>query len=69
MVSMVSAAVSSQAEVKAQAAAGYFRAIALWLNQPLVKQGIYVQVQAGAAGCLNLMVEWQRSPEPERLIR
>lgn len=51
------------------AAAGHFRAIALWLNQPLASQGIYVQVQPDRPGCLLLMVEFEQPPLRERLTR
>lgn len=51
------------------AAAGHFRAIALWLNQPLASQGIYVQVQPDRPGCLLLMVEFEHRPLQERLTR
>ena len=56
--------------VREMAAAGYFRAIALWLNEPLVSQGIFVQVQADKRpGCLQLIVEFERSPIQDRLVR
>jgi len=51
------------------AAAGYFRAIALWLNEPLAGQGIFVKVQADRPGCLKLTVEFERPPIKERLLR
>ncbi|MEB3314231.1 MAG: CapA family protein [Cyanobacteriota bacterium] len=51
------------------AAAGHFRSIALWLNQPLAPQGIFVQVQPDRPGCLKLIVEFQRSPLRDRLVR
>lgn len=51
------------------AAAGNFRSIALWLNQPLAPQGIFVQVQPDRPGCLKLIVEFQRSPLKDRLVR
>ncbi|MBF2033923.1 MAG: CapA family protein [Leptolyngbyaceae cyanobacterium T60_A2020_046] len=54
---------------KALAAAGHFRAIALWLNEPLVDQGIFVQVQAAGAGCLRVLAEYERSPDSEALTR
>jgi poly-gamma-glutamate synthesis protein (capsule biosynthesis protein) len=58
------------ARVKELAAAGYFQAIALWVNQPLVSQRIYAQVQADERpGCLQILVEFQRSPHKESLIR
>lgn len=66
---MVVAAEYSQTEIKSKAAAGYFRAIALWLNQPVAEQGIYVKVRGGQAGCLELMVEFERPPQLERLLR
>jgi poly-gamma-glutamate capsule biosynthesis protein CapA/YwtB (metallophosphatase superfamily) len=55
--------------VREMAAAGYFRAIALWLNEPLADQGIFVKVQADRPGCLKLTVEFERPPIKERLLR
>ena len=56
--------------VRDRAAAGYFRDLALWLNEPLVSQGIFVQVQAdNRPGCLKLTVEFERSPIQDRLMR
>ncbi|QQE65073.1 hypothetical protein GFS31_17580 [Leptolyngbya sp. BL0902] len=56
--------------VKERAAAGYFRDLALWLNEPLVNQGIFVQVQADdRPGCLKLTVEFERAPIQDRLTR
>lgn len=55
--------------VQSDAAAGYFRAIALWLNHPLANDGIYVQVQADQPGCLKLLVEFERPPIKERLLK
>jgi len=56
-------------DVKAQAAAGYFRAIALWVNHPLVNSGIVVQVEGAQPGCLRLQVEYERPPLKERLVK
>ncbi|MDA0268247.1 MAG: CapA family protein, partial [Cyanobacteria bacterium] len=55
--------------IKAEAAAGHFRAIALWLNQPLAPHQLYVQVQAEGSGRLYLLVEFERPPECEHLSR
>ncbi len=55
--------------VKERAAAGYFRDIALWLNQPLTPHGIFVQVQADRPGCLQLVVEFRQPPIKDRLLR
>lgn len=68
---MVNVAVpSDRVSNKALATAGQFRAIALWLNEPLIPQGIYVQVrQDKRPGCLLLCVEYERPPKPERLTR
>lgn len=55
--------------VKERAAAGYFRDIALWLNQPLTPHGIFVQVQADRPGCLQLVVEFRQQPIKDRLLR
>lgn len=55
--------------VRERAAAGYFRDIALWLNQPLATHGIFVQVQADRPGCLRLVVEFKQPPIKDRLLR
>ncbi|WOD39332.1 CapA family protein [Nodosilinea sp. E11] len=55
--------------VRERAAAGYFRDIALWLNQPLAPHGIFVQVQAERPGCLRLVVEFQQQPIKDHLLR
>ncbi|MGG6241094.1 CapA family protein [Nodosilinea sp. AN01ver1] len=55
--------------VRERAAAGYFRDIALWLNQPLAAHGIFVQVRADRPGCLQLIVEFQQPPVKDRLLR
>lgn len=48
---------------KALAAAGEFRAIALWLNEPLIPEGIYAQVsQDKRLGCIRIIVEFERPP-------
>lgn len=63
-------ALSAPTSVKERAAAGYFRDLALWLNEPLVNQGIFVQVQADdRPGCLKLTVEFERAPIQDRLTR
>ncbi len=52
------------------AAAGYFRAIAYWLNEPLVSQQVYAQVLADEVpGRLRILVEFERVPQPQRLVR
>ncbi|MBD0334606.1 MAG: CapA family protein [Cyanobacteria bacterium Co-bin13] len=75
---MVNAAISapvyhpaqtSPSSVRDLAAAGHFRALALWLNEPLAAQGIYVQVQAEQPGRLLLLVEFEQPPLKERLTR
>jgi len=69
---MVNAASPSTAPLstKALAAAGQFRAIALWLNEPLIPQGIYVQVQPDKRpGRLLLVAEFERPPNPTRLTQ
>ncbi len=60
---------TSSSSLRELAAAGNFRSIALWLNQPLAPQGIFVQVQPDRPGCLKLIVEFQRSPLKDRLVR
>ncbi|MDB9527082.1 CapA family protein [Oscillatoria sp. CS-180] len=55
---------------KALAAAGQFRAIALWLNEPLIPQGIYVRVSPGKRpGCIRVDVEFERVPQQKRLTQ
>ncbi|HEY9737408.1 MAG TPA: CapA family protein, partial [Trichocoleus sp.] len=60
----------SPPSIQEMAAAGHFRAIAFWLNEPLAPQGIFVQVQpADQPGCLRLLVEFEQTPLRERLTR
>lgn len=69
---MVNVATPSSARLstKALAAAGQFRAIALWLNEPLVPQGVYVQVQQDQyPGRLRIVAEFDRLPDPQHLTR
>ncbi|MEM8503570.1 MAG: CapA family protein [Cyanobacteria bacterium P01_D01_bin.1] len=57
-------------DIRQLAAAGYFQAIAYLLNQSLVPQNIYAQVSHSAvAGRLRILVEFERAPQPQRLIR
>ena len=66
----VAAPSSERLSTKALAAAGQFRAIALWLNEPLIPQGIYVQVRKDKhQGCLLIVAEFERPPEPQRLTQ
>lgn len=60
---------TAEAQLRAKAAAGYFRAIALWLNQVLVARGLYAQVQAASPGCLQIRVEYDRAPGVDELSR
>ncbi|NEQ43978.1 MAG: hypothetical protein F6K00_10635 [Leptolyngbya sp. SIOISBB] len=64
--SMVNATANLSADslsTKALAAAGQFRAIALWLNEPLIPDGIYAQVnQDKRSGCIKITVEFERPP-------
>ncbi|MFE4107787.1 CapA family protein [Almyronema epifaneia] len=55
--------------IRAEAAAGSFRAIALWLNEYLVPQQIFAQVQAAQPGCLKITLEFQNIPHRDRLVR
>ncbi|PZO14119.1 MAG: hypothetical protein DCF25_15330, partial [Leptolyngbya foveolarum] len=58
------------ADIKQLAADGYFQAIAYWLNQPLVPQKIYAQVlQDDVPGRLKILIEFEREPQLERLLR
>jgi poly-gamma-glutamate capsule biosynthesis protein CapA/YwtB (metallophosphatase superfamily) len=59
-----------QLSTKALAAAGQFRAIALWLNEPLIPQGIYAQVsQDRRPGCIRIIVEFERTPHQKPLTQ
>ncbi len=61
---------SESLSTKALAAAGQFRAIALWLNAPLIPQGIYAQVQPDKRpGCLCITLEFEREPQQQPLIK
>ncbi|MEO1400982.1 MAG: CapA family protein [Cyanobacteria bacterium J06635_1] len=58
------------AHVKQLAATGHYRAIALWLNQALIPQGVYAHVQADdRPGCLRILIEFKRRPKKEVLMR
>jgi poly-gamma-glutamate synthesis protein (capsule biosynthesis protein) len=48
---------------------GDLRAIAHWLNACLVPQGLCARVSATKPGYLKVVVEFERSPEHDRLIR
>ncbi len=57
-------------DIQQLAAAGYFRAIAYWLNEPLVPQKVYAQVLADEIpGRIKILVEFERVPQPQRLVR
>ncbi|MGB3790841.1 MAG: CapA family protein [Phormidesmis sp.] len=57
-------------DIRQLASEGYFQAIAYLLNQNLVPQNIYAQVSRGkVAGRLKILVEYERAPQPQRLIR
>ena len=57
-------------DMRQMAAAGYFQAIAYWLNEPLVPQNVYAQVLADEVpGRLKVLVEFERPPQPKRLVR
>lgn len=71
MVNAAAANLSSERlPTKALAAAGQFRAIALWLNEPLIPQGIYAQVaQDKRPGCIRITVEFDRTPNQKPLTQ
>lgn len=70
---MVNAAANLSPErlsTKALAAAGQFRAIALWLNEPLIPQDIYAQVCGDQRpGCIRITVEFERTPNQKPLTQ
>jgi poly-gamma-glutamate synthesis protein (capsule biosynthesis protein) len=51
------------------ASVGDVQAIAHWLNDCLTPQGIYARVGAAKPGHLKVIVEFERLPERDRLIR
>ena len=55
--------------IKQAAAEGSFRAIALWLNEYLVPQQIFAQVDSNSPGCLQVIVEFHKPPHRDRLVR
>ena len=56
--------------VQQLAAEGHFRAIAQWLNEPLVAHEVYAQVcPDDRPGCLRIQVEFKQAPPRERLTR
>ncbi|MGD1953420.1 MAG: CapA family protein [Leptolyngbyaceae cyanobacterium] len=57
-------------QVKQLAATGHFRSIALWLNQLLIPQSIYAQVQIDRhPGYVQVFLEFERSPKKDALTR
>ncbi len=66
----VTAPASTQHSTKTLAAAGQFRAIALWLNEPLIPHGVYIQVLPDPRpGRLCLIAEFERQPAVERVTQ
>lgn len=70
MVNAVANLSSERLSTKALAAAGQFRAIALWLNEPLIPQGIYAKVSPDKRpGCISIAIEFERIPQKKRLAQ
>ncbi|MDJ0707205.1 MAG: CapA family protein, partial [Leptolyngbyaceae cyanobacterium MO_188.B28] len=69
MASVAAQSQEARPSIKALAAEGDFRAIALWLNEYLVPQKIYAKVHADGPGRLGILVEFYRSPRQDRLVR
>jgi poly-gamma-glutamate synthesis protein (capsule biosynthesis protein) len=70
MVNAVSIPPPERVSTKALAAAGQFRAIALWLNEPLIPQGIFARVeQDKRPGCIRIVVEFERQPLQKPLTK
>lgn len=61
--------ISYQPSVRAMAQAGDLKAIAYWLNGFLAPQGIQVRVGRVRTGRLHLLVEFQRQPNRDCLVR
>lgn len=59
----------SQPSIFELARAGDFQAIAYWINRELTPQGIYARVEKGASGYLQILVEFQKEPPADRLIK
>ena len=56
--------------VRQKAAEGYFQAIAYWLNEKLIPQGVYAKVLTDESiGRIKIIVEFEREPRRERLVR
>jgi hypothetical protein len=62
-------AAQPQLSVRQLARAGEFRAIAQWLNAPLIPQGIFARVAADRPGYLLVLLEVVDLPERDRLNR
>jgi poly-gamma-glutamate synthesis protein (capsule biosynthesis protein) len=67
--SMVDLESLSQPSVMQLAQQGNCQAIAHWLNAYLMPQGVYARVATDRPGCLLILVEFQRFPDRDRLIR
>lgn len=58
-----------QPSVLELARSGNIRAIAYWLNSFLVPQGLHASVGMTRSGYLQVIIEFQRVPERDRLVR
>lgn len=65
----IDVAAQPQPSVRQLARAGEFRAIAHWLNAPLIPQGIFARVAADRPGYLLVLLEVVDLPERDRLNR
>lgn len=65
----IDVAAQPQLSVRQLARAGEFRAIAQWLNAPLIPQGIFARVAADRPGYLLVLLEVVDLPERDRLTR
>ncbi len=65
----IDVAAQPQLSVRQLARAGEFRAIAQWLNAPLIPQGVFARVAADRPGYLLVLLEVVDLPERDRLTR
>ena len=58
-----------QPSVMELAQTGDLRAIAYWLNGFLMPQNIFVRVGKTRSGCLQVLLEFERQPNRDRVVR
>ena len=61
--------VVGQPSVLDMARAGNFRALSYWINTFLLPQGIHARVEDAKAGCVQILIESQHSPERDKIVQ